>query len=351
MAQASRRLVLLFDGTWNDPVSRTNVYRLAGTIADFDGDTEQLFFYNPGVGTGRFGRFLGGATGYGLSAHLFEGYDWLSRHYRENDEVYVFGFSRGAYTARSLVGLIRKCGLPAVITPQLIAAAEKLYRNTDVHPDDQLCTNFRRDYGPSPAIRFLGVWDTVGALGVPGTMLTEKAGGRYSWHDTQLSGLVERAFHALALDEHRAAYEPALWWTPDGLPKPGNVEIEQRWFAGAHADVGGGYPDSGVAGLALRWLMDRAEAAGLVLAPFAPEQTAAYQPLHDSYAAFMGGLYRVYRERIQRDGRFHRRLDRAANGEKAVNVTIDGSVWRRWHADPDYRPRSLIDGRREPPAP
>jgi uncharacterized protein (DUF2235 family) len=109
-------LTLLFDGTWNDPQDRTNVFRLCTSPADHAKDRgRQRFFYDPGVGTNRLTRLRGGLFGYGLSRHLRKGYDWLARHYAQGDRIFIFGFSRGAYTARSLVGLIRKCGLPLTL--------------------------------------------------------------------------------------------------------------------------------------------------------------------------------------------------------------------------------------------
>lgn len=350
MAVSRQRLIVLFDGTWNDPVSRTNVYRLAGSIADYDGDIPQHFFYSPGVGTGKFGRLIGGATGHGLSPIMHQGYDWLARRYRDGDEIYVFGFSRGAYTARSLVGLMRKCGLPLINTLQLQAAAEKLYRNTKLDPDDPACVQFRDAFGPAPPVHFLGVWDTVGALGIPGTMLTEKAGGHYAWHDTELSKIVARAYHAMALDEHRAAYDVALWTSPTGEKKPENLEVEQRWFIGAHANVGGGYDDNRLSDLALLWMQQKAQAAGLVLKPVVPASKAHLQHPSPSYEDFFLGAYKWYRDfRALGDGRFYRRFSAGSQGDPAVGITVDPSVWLRWRDVADYRPPTLLNAGLAPP--
>ena len=107
---------------------------------------QQRFYYDPGVGTSKFQRFIGGAFGYGLSKNLLEGYDWLSKRYKEGDEIWIFGFSRGAYTARSLVGLIRKCGLVHVVTPGLLDRAENIYRDQDLHPDSEVCKEFKESF-------------------------------------------------------------------------------------------------------------------------------------------------------------------------------------------------------------
>lgn len=107
-----QRLIVLFDGTWNDPEDQTNVYKLARSIHDYDGDIRQKFFYDPGVGTSRWSRFRGGVAGWGLSRNLLQGYEWLVKNYSDGDEIWAFGFSRGAYTARSMVGIDPLADLP-----------------------------------------------------------------------------------------------------------------------------------------------------------------------------------------------------------------------------------------------
>lgn len=342
-----QRLILLFDGTWNDPQDQTNVYRVARRLHNEGGGRAQRFYYSPGVGTARWQRLLGGAFGYGLSSNLLQGYDWLARRYREGDEIWVFGFSRGAYTARSLVGLIRKCGLLDVVTPALLAEAEQLYRDKALHPDSEACSRFKQQYSLRPRIRFLGVWDTVGALGIPGTSLSEL--GKYSWHDTELSSIVDHARHALALDEHRAAYEATPWTSPDGRQKPGNLRVEQRWFIGAHANVGGGYGDDPLADLPLAWLLKEAAEVGLALDLPSPREDAWQAPPRDSYREFLKGLYAWFnRFRRSGDGRYYRRLDQGNHDLQkrrlpAVNVTVDASVWQRWNRPEfDYRPPTLV---------
>ena len=171
---AKQRLIMLFDGTWNDPEDQTNVYRISRCLHDYDGDMRQRFFYNAGVGTSKLERFRGGVFGYGLSKNLLAGYEWLAKRYTDGEEIWIFGFSRGAYTARSLVGLIRKCGLLHIVTPGLLEKAESIYRDEGLSPDADVCKDFRERYSRSPRIHFIGVWDTVGALGVPGTVLETK---------------------------------------------------------------------------------------------------------------------------------------------------------------------------------
>ena len=357
MPHTKQKLILLFDGTWNDPQSRTNVYRMAHSIKHFDEKgVRQKFFYSPGVGTKRFERLRGGATGFRLSRIMMDGYDWLCRNYTPGSEIYVFGFSRGAFTARSFGGLIRKCGILRISSPVLLKRAKKVYKK-DVHPDDKLCKVFRTHFSQEAEIHFMGVWDTVGALGIPGTNLTER--GIFKWHDTNLTSIVKHAYHAMALDEHRKAYDITFWTSQDGSKKPAQKEVEQRWFIGAHANVGGGYDlerfendYDPLAKLSFDWMAEKAVKAGLELKHFvkAPDHAVESAPV-DSYRDFMRGVYRAIRwVKTFGKGRYFRKFDRGHKGNKAVNVTVDGSVWKRWNADPDYRPPTLVNAHLEPPA-
>ncbi|MDN6298407.1 MAG: DUF2235 domain-containing protein [Halomonas sp.] len=344
-----KRLILLFDGTWDDPENQTNVFRIAQRVHAYDGDVEQRFFYHPGVGSGNLASFMGGIFGYGLSQNLLEGYEWLAKRYTGEDEIWLFGFSRGAYTARSLVGLIRKCGLLRLVTPGLLDKAERLYRDKNLTPEGEECEAFRRKYSRTPRVHFIGVWDTVGALGVPGTNLSES---KYSWRDTELSGAVNYAYHAVALDEHRAAYDVSLWVNEDRLKKAPNRGIEQRWFIGAHANVGGGYGDGdALADIPLQWMIEKASSAGLKLDAFNAAGDAWQTRPRDSYGEFLHGAYALFRQITHPGtGRYVRHFARGLNGKPAVNVTVDPSVWRRWEAPKfTYRPRTLTDAGREPP--
>lgn len=323
----ARNISLLFDGTWNNRRTRTNVIRMRESIRTVGrADSAQPCCYDEGVGTQWSNRLTGGAFGRGLSENIQEGYTWLSRWHMAGDRIFVFGFSRGAYTARSLAGLIRKCGLLNSVTAQTLRAAYDLYRDKDVHPDDPRAVAFRREHARETRIRFIGVWDTVGALGVP---LSQVPFSRdyYQWHDTELSKIVDYACHAVALDEHRKDFAPTLWTKA----KPENIKVEQRWFAGSHTDVGGGEGGT-LPNLALRWLQDMAAEAGLELhdrITVAPADCRG--PIADSFAAFMFGIYRWVRRR-------HQRVFGAG-----VNEVVDESVWQRWRADPSYRPAALLN--------
>jgi uncharacterized protein (DUF2235 family) len=341
------KCIVLLDGTWNDPQDATNVYRLAQHIVKQE---DQVFFYDPGVGTSSFEKIRGGAFGFGLTKNLLQSYEWLAKQYRgEGDEIWIFGFSRGAYTARSLVGLIRKCGLLRIFTPGLLEEAERIYRDKEAKPDSHLCKGFREQHSFEARVKFIGVWDTVGALGIPGTNLSER--GRYSWHDTELSKIVDYAFHAVALDEHREAYDVPLWTSSNGQKKPENTEVEQRWFIGAHANVGGGYgaPDP-LADLSLAWMIQKAREAGLKLHDFQAPANAWNNEPKDSYRKFLLGVYKFARWICGR-GPHYRSYDA---GAKAVGVNLDDSVGQRWHhlqGPPLYRPQTLGNANVIPPPP
>jgi uncharacterized protein (DUF2235 family) len=334
-----KRLVLCFDGTWNRPADEgstveTNVHRFHRSVQDAGPDgVPQSSWYHPGIGTGGgIDHWTGGVLGAGLDDLILDGYRHLSDAYADGDEVYVLGFSRGAYAARSLVGLVRNCGLlrPGARTG-LALMAYGIYRTRGDGPDSVTARIFRALNGREIRVRFLGVWDTVGALGIPRDVadrvpLVGRANlALYEFHDTRLSRIVDRAYHAAAVDEHRRDYDVTLW---DGPTEPGQV-MEQRWFAGAHADVGGGYAARDLSDLALRWMQDRAAAAGLGVALVEPGPEAHRGVLADSYAAFLGGGYRLLNPN---------RYLRPVLGTAAGNEVLDPSVGARRGADAGYRP-------------
>ena len=323
-----RKLAVLFDGTWNTIKDRTNVVRLAELLATgSDGGEQPKPFYDPGVGVHALDRLSGGMFGFGLSKNIRDGYRWLAGNFRPGDELFLFGFSRGAYTARSLAGLIRKCGILRTADKGLIQQAYDLYRDKDIHPDNPEATAFRASFAQETRIRFIGVWDTVGSLGIPATGVPFSR-DFYQWHDTELSKIVDYAYHALAIDEHRKDFAPALWT----LRKPQNIDVEQRWFIGAHSNVGGGYRNDPLPNLALAWLQQKAKTAGLVFkADVVVDDQYALADINDSYSEFMSGLYKLFK----RGQRHYRAFGRG------VNETVDDSAWMRWEARPDYRPPTL----------
>lgn len=341
-----KRLILCCDGTWNsadqasDGVpSPTNVVKLGYRVAKRDGATVQIVYYGQGVGTGNLvDRVTGGAFGDGLEDNIHDAYRFLVANYEPGDELYLFGFSRGAFTARSIGGMIRKCGILRRESVRHYADAVALYRD-DEHPDAPGPVAFRARHsvnaGAATPIRFIGVWDTVGALGIPLRGLRALTRGQHQFHDTELSGSVQFAYHALAVDEHRAPFAPTLW---QYKPKPGQ-SVQQVWFCGAHADVGGGYAVTALSDIALDWMIARAQGAGLA---FDDAAVAAY-PLHSDPRGTLHdsktGLY-VFTPGIDRVI--------GVSGETGAGParydptqSLHASVLTRWDSDASYRPPSL----------
>jgi uncharacterized protein (DUF2235 family) len=270
----SKRLVLCCDGTWNTPDQQvggrpcpTNVTKLALAVADVGADgREQRVAYRRGVGTTRRERLRGGAFGFGLSRVVKDSYRFLVENFEPDDELFLFGFSRGAYTARSVAGLVRNAGVLRREHADRIDEAYALYRDRKTHPRDTESRLFRRSYSHETRIRCIGVWDTVGALGIPinGARWVNAFNGRWQFHDTDLSTTVDAAFQALAVDEKRRPFEPALW---QRQADAGDQRLEQVWFAGDHCDVGGGHRDAALADIALLWMANRAHSCGLTFRP------------------------------------------------------------------------------------
>lgn len=290
-----KRLVVCCDGTWStaDQKSPTNVIRIALSIAPTDASgVAQRVYYHPGVGTSRREHLSGGAFGVGLSANVMDAYRFLVDNYDDGDELYFFGFSRGAYTARSVAGLVRKCGVLRRENAGRVEEAYRLYRSWATKPRGMASTLFRNAYSFEPGTRFIGVWDTVGALGIPpfGPKilhgLLTRFDKRWSFHDTELSSTVQAAFQALSIDEQRAAFRPTLWkQQPDAKA---HQVLEQVWFAGVHSDVGGGLPDTSLSDIALLWMVAKAQEHGLGFAAgaFRPRTDGSGDGDPDTTASF-----------------------------------------------------------------
>jgi uncharacterized protein (DUF2235 family) len=347
-----KRLILCCDGTWNSADQETdgvpcptNVVKLGYRIAKRDGVTPQITYYDQGVGTGNLlDRASGGALGEGLEDNIHDAYRFLVANYETGDEIYLFGFSRGAFTARSVGGMIRKCGILRREFVQFYRKAIALYRSQD-HPDDKDPVKFRTDCSVNGndgiKIKLIGVWDTVGALGIPLRGLRWLTRSEHQFHDTALSGTVEHAYHALAIDEHRGPFEPTLWAYQ---PKPGQ-KVEQVWFCGAHSDVGGGYAQVGLSDIALDWMMGKAHDAGLALDDAAIQAHPLHQDpkgeLHNSKT----GLYRATPGIDRPIGLSTQDPKNPADAAKRADPTqsLHKSVLDRWDGDPNYRPASLKD--------
>jgi uncharacterized protein (DUF2235 family) len=264
------KLAVFADGTWNraEPDgSGTNVVKLH-QMAVNDARKGQRTLYDPGVGTNMWEKIRGGLFGVGISRNIKECYAFLVEHWQSADEtmheLYLFGFSRGAYTVRSLAGLLGRIGL--VRDPKDIDEAYELYRHAkDPAAKAAIETFGRTRVVVKPRIAMIGVWDTVGALGIPLSLLNRLNPYPHRFHDTSLGRRVMAAYHAVAIDERRLAFEPTLW---DPLPPESTQILEQVFFPGAHTDIGGGYKDDDRLGtITLEWMARRAIRHGLLLDP------------------------------------------------------------------------------------
>lgn len=332
----SKRIVICADGTWNTPdqkdegvISPTNVARLAMSVAHFAGDGwRQMLYYDSGVGTHWYDRIRGGISGVGISRNILKAYRFLMEQYEDGDDIFLFGFSRGAYTVRSLSGLLRNSGLLYTDNLHKLDDGYMLYRRRDKESLPQAIESelFRRTYSREVRIHCIGVWDTVGALGIPSRnfdMVNKLL--NVEFHDVELSSRIDNAFQALAIDERRSAFEPCLWRRQEGA----NCQrLEQVWFAGVHASIGGGYRDTGLSDIALTWMMERAEECGLEFDPAPMKRLGlAIRPAWDGkLVESKKGAYRLFPDHI-----------RPIDPTPADNATVAPEAWQRFDADPAYR--------------
>ena len=305
-----KKIVVCCDGTWNKPeVTRnhkeyrpTNVLRLARSVAPVDDEgRHQIIYYDPGLGTdGGVGhRIVSGATGYGLSSRIIKAYRFVCHNYVEGDELYFFGFSRGAYTVRALAGMIGAVGLVKTDDLHTLPTAFRYY---NTHPKKRTALPFYQEFISSHqtrevTIKLLGVWDTVGALGLPIPYIGPFTKRWVGFFNTELGCNVEYAYHALAIDERRGPFKPNLWSHLERNPdRPSRTkDVCQVWFPGSHSDVGGGAYHTLLSNETLLWMINRAEDCGLHFLPNV--QTAIHKTINreasrpeDSLSLFYRGL-------------------------------------------------------------
>ncbi|MGH9766081.1 MAG: DUF2235 domain-containing protein [Blastocatellia bacterium] len=340
-----KNIVLLSDGTGNSArkLFKTNIWRVyqALDLAEPNGhkpdNCAQIAYYDDGVGTAAFRplALLGGAFGWGLKRNVLDLYTFLCRHYKEddknkenNDRIYCFGFSRGAFTIRVLTGLINSQGLVQADTEtelrRLAAAAFRAYRQErykrmHLYTLRPLRNGFirswnwfrgkksynRADNRQPPIITFLGLWDTVAAYGLPIDELTQALDFIFplSFPDRNLSDIVDRACHAVALDDERHSFHPELWneCKEDYKTRSLDKRLTQVWFAGMHSNVGGGYPDDGMSTVPLNWMMNEAGKKGLA---FRKDERERIQAATDSHGKMydsrkgVGGFYRYMPRKV-----------------------------------------------------
>jgi uncharacterized protein (DUF2235 family) len=327
-----KRLVVCCDGTWNglSGLYPTNVLKLSQAI-DTDGsdNVSQVVFYQEGLGTRWNDRLIGGAFGLGIDDNISEAYRFLCLNYDPGDEVYCFGFSRGAYTVRSLVGLIYCSGLLGRSNIHKIPEAYKIYRDRDIKPSNPIAEQFRKDHGDRIPITVLGCWDTVGSLGIPDLVpllpFDQLINRKYQFHDTKLSAIIQRAFHAIAVDERRKSFVVTHMDKSD--KNPGQI-VREVWFPGNHGCIGGGTAaNRGLSDGTLLWMVEQIRAAGLKLAVDMNrvEDGVKIDPLIDYDASL--GIFRL--AGVQ---------DRSITGDFE---TVHQNVRTRWSKRKDYRPKNL----------
>ena len=260
-----RRLVYCFDGTWNDDTGEnplTNVVKLHRAVLPVDANgVEQLSRYIVGIATSYTGQtqFIIGALGVEVGKRVMAAYRELMEDYQPGDEIYLFGFSRGAFEARSLANFIAMFGVGCKDKGFSVEAAWALYRR---HRSIQLRATMRdlRATSHYPIrTKCVGVWDTVGNIGnplLPHGVLTRSL----MYHDAHLPHTLEVGLQALSVDENRGPFSPTLWTLKKGADLAPGQHIEQVWFAGSHADVGGGYEETALSDIGLLWMTERATA-------------------------------------------------------------------------------------------
>lgn len=296
-----KRIIICADGTWNRPEENieedfpTNVLKFARGIAPKDTeDNKQIVFYDWGIGS-YHDKNTGGGFGAGLEKNVMDGYRFLVHNYEPEDEIYLFGFSRGAYTVRSLCGLLNNCNILKGSESNRIVEAFELYKNPDHTPMDDHTVEWRNKYSieGSNIVTFIGVWDTVGAMGLPFSFFG-LIKDQHRFYDNKLGSNVVTARHALSLDERRDDFEPTMWNPND------NVDLKQVWFAGVHSDVGGGYKNDTdktiLSDIPMTWLMNEARSKGLTFEDFL--SAAALNPTasqHDEYKGLMRFLGKYIR--------------------------------------------------------
>ncbi|PPQ31825.1 hypothetical protein CCS01_16540 [Rhodopila globiformis] len=342
-----RRLVVCCDGTWNADdagPSATNVVRMLRCIAPQAEDgTPQIVHYHPGVGTGDpLDHMLGGALGIGLAPAIRDTYAFLANNYAPGDEIFLFGFSRGAFTARSVAGLIGAIGL---------LHAREMGRFMDAWRWSQLpktqrdlaaldrCFPLRARDVP---IRCIGVWDTVGALGVPRNRVLKNwhpCAETYRFYDTSLGSHVRYAFQALAIDERREPFAPALWNTTRD-PAPDQM-IRQVWFAGVHADVGGGYADHGPADIPFVWMLAQVD-------PLLALDLNAIPPELDTTEPYdRGGLHESFEGPLWKWAGEKRRTVGPGASQYVHETVLERFGYRGYPTNPDFDFKALPVWRRD----
>ena len=256
-----KNIVVFSDGTGQDGGTdhNTNVYKLFNLI--LDRSRRQISFYDRGLGTG-WRKATGNIAGRGFSKNIIECYEFIFRNFEDDDRIFLFGFSRGAATVRSLAGFIHLFGILPRSRGTLIQEAWTIYKIKNSKKRRARANEFvRLNHTMWTHVEFLGVWDTVAALGLPNTRIDKIINWiiPHGFHDFNLSASVKHACHALAIDDRRKTFHPVLFH-PD---REEHQTLRQIWFMGMHTDVGGGYREHELSDITLEWMVQHAVRHGL----------------------------------------------------------------------------------------
>lgn len=333
----TKNIVVLSDGTGQEggKGNNTNVYKLFNLA--LDRSAEQIVFYDRGLGTGW--RKLGGnIVGAGISKNILDCYEFIFENYEAGDQIYLFGFSRGATTVRSLSGFIHLFGILPKSRNELIKRAYKIYKmGSGAKRLAEAKLFIERNHTMWCKIKFLGVWDTVAALGVPvrglDAFVDRIPGLKHKFHDLSLSPSVENACHALAIDEERKTFLPTLWERNVAADQT----LKQVWFCGVHTDVGGGYPEQELSDIPFEWMLKNAKNHGLrVYSGNAVNINGlADGTMHDSRGSKLKKLY----------SRKIRSWPTSTHGKPSVHESVLQRTLNQHNGkDPRYRPWILDEG-------
>lgn len=307
-----KNIIIFSDGTGQKGGvgSNTNVYKLFNIIEDRT--NRQIAYYDPGLGTD-WRKITGSLFGRGFSKNILECYRFLFENFEANDKIYLFGFSRGAATVRSLSAFIHLFGILPKSRPDLIKQAFAIYKKNDRINKAKSFINKHHTMWCN--IEFVGVWDTVAALGVPlkGLSVILEPIFSYKFHSYDLSESVIFARHALSIDDERKTFHPVLWNTIKKLSEKEKEEYAQKgkevldpkekmkqvWFVGVHTDVGGGYKEQDLSNITLKWMIKEAKAKGLIIYNKSEvyENLMASVPdingtMHNEQKGFIGKLFK-----------------------------------------------------------
>lgn len=343
-APGTHTYAVFMDGTSNDFESETNLMKLRNRISDLPVDSIGTYYVE---GVGAKNKVVGMAMGWGIGYRVRSAYQYLLQNYRAGDDIYLFGFSRGAYSARILASVLNYGGLPSqpigseADARKLASAIYRAYKGVMTDEirhrtvDEELSRlGVKATFAPRQ-IKFMGLWDTVESFGMPNN--EEDVDGENHQYADELCN-VRKAAHAVSLDDDRAwdftpilltrkhlvencdavAARPDWDRSPEGISKRLNETVDEVWFAGAHADVGGGYPDGRLNGASMNWMLGHLKQEGL-LKSFEVQLSRFADRIHDPQKDFLGGA--VYRN-VPRSLRVYAEQSPYNDGRLKVHSTV-----------------------------